>query len=94
MKLYMFIPTELLGNNLTNFWNHLERKLIQEYPNAYIMSNYTGIGTLEIADVVLFLYEYKDNDSCKQEMERCKNLGKMYRTFKKFYVADRLYYPQ
>ena len=92
IKVYASIPDEILGGNLTEFWNRYERKLRQEFHKDIILSNYTGEGTLEEADVVVFLYEYKDSESCKRDMQRCKDLGKQYNFFTKFYAPDRLYY--
>lgn len=93
MTVFVSLPMELLSNNLSKFWNQLEPKLRQEYPKAHITSNYTGDGTLESSDVVLFLYEYRHTDSCKKDMERCKELDKTFNFFTKFYAPDRYYYP-
>lgn len=91
MKIYVSLPEEILSNNLAEFWNHLEFKVRQEYPKAHIISNYTGNGSLEDADIVLFLYEYKDTESCKKDKQKCRDLDKIFNYFIKFYATDRFY---
>ena len=93
MKLYVSIPEELQSKDILALWNHLEKKLKQEYLGYDIISNYLGNGTLEEAKVVVFLYEFKDTESCKRDMKRCEELGILYNFFTKFYAEDRLYYP-
>lgn len=88
MTIFIYIPAELLGGDLLRFYDHLTRKLAQDYLTASFTSNYTGDGTLETADQVVFLYEFKDNPSCQREMKRCEDLGITYTFFKNFYGQD------
>ena len=87
-KIFVDIPTELLVNDLTIFWNQLVRKVKESYPNSTIHSNYTGEGTIEDSDVIIFLYEFKDYPSYKKDLDKCSELGKMYSYFTKFYSPD------
>lgn len=93
MTLYVSMPSELFGQDLTDVWNRLEYKLKQEYRGWTITSNYTGVGRLEDADIVIFLQEYKENESCKRDMKRCRELDIQYNFFAKFYAPDRFFYP-
>ena len=94
MKLFISLPLELLKNNLTDFWKQLYPRVRQDYPDAKITSNYTGDGSIKDSDVVLFIYEFKDEESCKKDIQKCKELGKSYQFFKKFYSPNRFYFPR
>lgn len=93
MKLFVVIPKELLDRNLARFWKELVMRIHRKYPKAHIMSNYTGIGSFDEADVIIFIYEYKDTDSYKALMEKCKEQGKTYNFFKEFYTPEPFYSP-
>lgn len=88
MKVFAFLPTEILGGNLSKLWEQLERKLKENYKNAQITSSYTGDGSIETSNVVVFLYDFRDYDSCKIALQKCKDLGIVYNFFTKFYTPD------
>ena len=93
MKVHVCLPTEILGSNLSQFWSRLYTKMQQEYRGATITSDYTGDGRIEDSDVVIFLYEFKDKESYKRDIQKCRDLNISYNFFTKYYAPDRFYYP-
>lgn len=90
MTVYVSLPRDLFGKNLTDLWNQLYSRLVLDYKGATITSNYTGDGTLESADVVLFIYEFKDYKSYEPEIRYCEEHHKFYRFFKGLFEPLRL----
>ena len=91
MKVFVSLPLEILGDNLTQLWDHLKPRIQDKYPSAKILCNYTGEGTIEESDAVVFLYEFKDTKSCKDTIKRCNELDKPYSFFLQYY-SPRFYY--
>lgn len=85
MTLFVYLPTELFTKDLTDFWSILLPSVEQAYPSTTITSNYTGVGTVETSDAVLFLYDYRKSDSVQAQIERCKALNIPYNFFKDMY---------
>ena len=82
---YVSLPREIMGNDLTEFWNHLASKIHQEYPDDCITSNYTGDGCLEDAKKVILIYEFRDFKSSRYDLRRCKELGIDFAYFNEYY---------
>lgn len=93
MKVFVSLPDEILGEDLTKFWNHLYDKMTQEYKGSVITSNYTGNGSIEDSDMVIFLYEFRNTKSCKRDKRRCDERNIPYNFFTKYYAPERIYYP-
>ena len=88
LKVFAFLPTEILGEDLRQLWARFNKKLHENYKNAWIMSTYTGEGSLDVADIVVFLYEFKDHESVKIAVQKCKDLNITYNFYKGFYSPD------
>ena len=89
MTVFASIPDKLLKEDLTDFWNQYYAKLRRDYPEAKITSSYTGDGCIEDCDVVIFLYEFRNDESTKRDIARCDELCKMYNFYVKSYVQER-----
>lgn len=94
MTIFVSLPLEILENNLTDFWDHLHTRLKEDYPGAVIRSNYTGESTIKDSDLTLFIYEFKDEKSCKEDIQKCKQLGKPYKFYTRFYSPNKFYFPR
>lgn len=88
MKIFVSLPVELLSENTDRYWRELYPKVQKEFPHAEISSSYCGNGSIEGADAIIFIYEYKDTKRCREDMERCRELNKPYNFFRKVYAED------
>ncbi len=85
---YASLPLELFKDDLHCLWEHFNCKLHEQYPDCKITSNYTGDGSVEDSDIIIFVYEYRDYKSCREEFEKCRKLDKPYNFFTKIYRCD------
>jgi len=83
MKIFVSLPTELLSENTDQYWRELYPKIQKEFPKADISSSYCGRGSIEDADAIIFIYEYKNTRKYKEDMELCRRLNKPYNFFMK-----------
>ena len=88
MTVYASLPLELFDKDLRCLWADFNQKLQKQYKHATITSNYTGDGDIEKSDVVIFLYEFREYESCKKEYERCRELDIPYNFFTKVATSD------
>jgi len=87
MKIFVSLPEEILREpTVGKFWKELYPKIQREFPKSEISSSYCGNGSIESADAVIFLYEYKETKRCKEDLERCRKLDKPYNFFTKYYT--------
>ncbi len=89
-NVYVYLPLELLGKDLTEIWDHLYYKLRQDYGDDLIYSNYTGEGCIEDASKVIFVYEFRDFESCRSAVKKCESLEIPYNYFMRYYAPDRI----
>ena len=85
MKLYVSIPEELAARNFSKTWKQIQDRVKSKYPYSEIISRYTG-NQLEEANFVVFLYDYKENRTCVEDMQKCRELSIPYNFIVKIYA--------
>lgn len=93
MKIYIHMPEEYFGRNLTPVLNHTIEQLKQEYRRDHFVSNYTGDGTIESSDMVVVLKEFSELPSSKKTIEYCKKHKKKFHVSRIFFQPERFYFP-